>query len=272
MRRTLFYLVLICLSGCEKKTDWTLQSPEKTYVIVDGTITNEVKAQSIRLSYSVTNLNEQPTMITGASVIISNQDSTWFLTEQPGNPGVYFTKNNFFAKTGREYSLIISVNGNVYSAKSQMKTNKPFTLLRYAKSNNNSGLYNITWVANAYNAVNPAMYEIDLDWSHVSGYTTLNPELCKARMYYYSLPTIDVSEIFAPEMEKIQFPSGTRIVERKYSLNEDYVEFIRAMISETNWKGGYFDSAPANVPTNLSEGALGFFACCNVVSDSLVVN
>ncbi|MBE9509733.1 MAG: hypothetical protein IMY71_02550, partial [Bacteroidetes bacterium] len=43
------------------------------------------------------------------------------------------------------------------------------------------------------------------------------------------------------------------------------------MLSETEWKGGVFDVLPGNVYTNLSEGAVGFFAVSTVVSDSTVV-
>ena len=271
MRKTIFYIFLLLLIACEKQVDWNIQKSDKTFVVVDGTITNEKKAHEIRLSKTVNELNALPEMISGATIILSNADSTWMLTEQIDNKGVYNTKNNFFAKPNFVYNLLISIDGNVYSAKSQLKPISPMTRLRYARNIYYPNLFNITWIANAYNANHPAMYEILLDWSDVAGYKYLDPALCKARLFYYSLPTIDVSQIFAPEMERILFPAGTKIIERKYSLNDDHAEFIRAMISETTWKGGYFDSAPANVPTNLSEGALGFFAVTQVIVDSLIV-
>jgi hypothetical protein len=183
---------------------------------------------------------------------------------------VYQLPGFFLPGPGVEYTLLISVDGKAYSAKAGMVPSGPFQRLRVQK-NTASNLYRIVWVANPYNAQFPAMYEIELDWSAVPGYTTLPPESCQALLYYYTLPTIDVSEIFAPEMEQINFPAGTKIVERKYSLTMAHAEFVRAMISETTWKGGLFDSAPANVPTNLSEGALGFFAVCDVVIDSAIV-
>ena len=75
-------------------------------------------------------------------------------------------------------------------------------------------------------------------------------------MYYYTREP----DFCLSEMEVIKFPLGTKIVERKYSLNPGYTEFTRTDFPETNWKGGLFDSAPANIPTNLSKGAVGYFA------------
>jgi hypothetical protein len=41
---------------------------------------------------------------------------------------------------------------------------------------------------------------------------------------------------------------------------------------ETEWSGGLFDVQPGNVTTNLTNGALGYFAVCMIVSDTIYVN
>jgi hypothetical protein len=43
------------------------------------------------------------------------------------------------------------------------------------------------------------------------------------------------------------------------------------MLSETEWRGGVFDVQRDNVSTNLSEGAVGFFAVATVVADTTVI-
>ncbi|MEI6854200.1 MAG: DUF4249 family protein [Bacteroidota bacterium] len=271
MRRLFIYIVMLMLVACEKQVDRPILAEDMNLVVVDATITNEHKLQSIRLTHTVTELNAIPEPLSGASVIISDAEHPpFFLTEQVGNPGTYELPVLFFAQPGVEYTLLISKDGKTYTAKTFMVAVTPFVRLKVQKTAGSS-LYHITWVANPYDALHPAMYEILLDWTMVPGYSSLPPESCKARLYYYTLPTLDVSQIFAPEMEQIRFPLGTKIVERKYSLNPEHAEFVRAMISETNWKGGLFDSAPANVPTNLSDGALGFFAACAVLSDTAYV-
>lgn len=271
MRRRFFYIALLMLAACEKQTDRPILAENLDLIVVDAVITDEHKPKIVRLTRTVTELDAIPEPVTGASVIISDANHPpLFLIEQPANPGVYQIQGPFIALTDVEYTLLISVDGKTYTAKTFMVPAGPFERLRVQKTAGSS-LYRIVWVANPYDALHPAMYEISLDWSMVPGYTTLPAESCQALMYYYTLPTIDVSQIFAPEMEVIKFPLGTKIIEKKYSLNPGYTEFIRALISETNWKGGLFDSAPANVPTNLSQGAVGYFAACAVVVDSAYV-
>lgn len=267
-KKILYIFFFVLLISCEKRTDWPLKSENKNLIIVDGTITNGKKVHIIKLTFPVTRLNETPQPVTGAAVIISDEDSTYHLTEQPANSGIY--KRKFAGYAGRHYTLLINYNNNVYSAKTTMPAGINFQPLLYAKNKNNK-LYHITYVANVYNAQNFAMWEILLDWSNVEGYQDQNPDSCKARLLYYTLPTIDVSQVFAPELEKISFPVGTVVNERRYSLTKEHAEYIRALLSETNWQGGLFDSAHGNLPTNLSKGAAGFFAACGVTALSITV-
>jgi hypothetical protein len=270
-KKILFYvLFLFIFMGCEEKSNLQFESQQSDFIIVDGMITSEVKAHSIILTKPVTSLNEEPLPVSGAVVIISDETSSQTLTEQPANSGVYKTTSNFSAEMGKNYSLLISYNGNVYNAKANMAQGYYFTPLRYKKNASNE-LYHIDWVASPYNAQRFSMYEILLDWSIVPGYETLNPDSCKARLLYYTLPTLDVNQVLASEMEKVSFPVGTVITEKNYSLTAEHAEFVRSLLMETNWQGGLFDASHANVATNLSNGAFGFFSVCDVNTISMTV-
>jgi hypothetical protein len=267
----LFVFALIAFFSCQKQTEWQLKNGNYDFIVVDGMLTDEAKSHIIKISRPTPNINETSEAVSNATVTLSDGDSIYTLVEQPANSGLYRTKSNFAAKSENAYTLNILAGGKTYSAKTTMATGSYFKTLRYTK-NNDDNLYKITWVANAYNPQKPAMYEILIDWSAVQGYEILNAELCKAKLYYYSLPSIDVTQIFAPELEKVSFPAGTIITERKYSLTSEHASFCRALLLETSWKGGLFDSAPANLPTNLSNGAIGFFSVCSVTSVSIIVS
>jgi hypothetical protein len=118
---------------------------------------------------------------------------------------------------------------------------------------------------------NPAMEEVRLDWSAVEGYLHLPPEETRAQLYYYTLETLDVPQLFAPEQQEVLFPRGTKIVRRNYSLSAEQRAFVRSFLFETQWQGSPFDAERANVLTNMQGGALGYFAANTVVSDSTVV-
>jgi hypothetical protein len=272
MNKSIFLIfALYIFFSCEKEDDWKLHGPGKDLIVVDGIIVDEQKSQTIKITHSVTNLNEVPKPVLGANVLIYDDDSTYYLVEQPSGSGLYLTNSNFIARVGKKYTLLINYNNKIYSAKTYMLPGYQFRQLEYEK-NSADDKFHIDWVAYPYNTVKPAMWEILLDWSHVSGYNTSDSGKNTAILRYYSLSTLDVNELFAPSSEKISFPKGTIITERRYSLTPEHVEFIRAMLSETNWNGGLFDSNPANVPTNLSEGAAGFFGACSVTTISLTVN
>jgi hypothetical protein len=78
------------------------------------------------------------------------------------------------------------------------------------------------------------------------------------------LPTLDVSQMFAPAMETVLFPKGTIITEKRYSLSTQHAAFIRALLAETNFQGGLFNSVPSNLPVNLSNNGIGFFGASAV--------
>ena len=272
MRRILFLTGLILLlQGCVKETSWPPGGDLPEEIIVDAIITDEVKTHQVKLSYPVGQLNQAPLPVTGAGVMISNEDSTWQLNENPPKSGIYDTPPSFFTRLQKNYTLLISLDDKVYTAKTTMTEGSVFGELKYARNDENN-LYYVDWVANAFSTGNAAMWELLIDWSMVPGYGNLDSLDTHARMLFYTLPTLDVSEVFAPMVQSVYFPAGTIITERRYSLTPQHAGFIREMLLETNWTGGLFTVAPANVSTNLSDGAFGYFGACAVTELSVIVS
>lgn len=271
MRNILIIIALaFVLLSCEEQTDTVPWPNQNTSIAVDGLITNKMGRHQVKLSYISQLPNEQSVPVVGASVIISSNDSTSILTESTVAPGTYETNLLFRASLLKTYTLLITYKGEVYTAKAKMEVGLPILKTPTIKQKNN-GLYQITWVARAYNANHPAMYEIKLNWGHLPAYKNLPENQTSAVLYYYSLPSIDVTEILMPEIESVEFPAGTVLVEKRYSLAPEHAEFLRCLLLETAWKGGLFDTAPANLPTNLSQGAIGYFGACYITTASIVV-
>jgi len=266
----LFICIIFIASGCIKEVDWPVKQPGESIIIVDAILTDELKTQSISISYPVAQLNQNALPVSGATVIVSNEDSTWQFAENPEAPGNYISSRGFFAVTGKNYTLLISYLDKIYSAKASIEEGSTFKELQYVKNTDND-LYHIDWVASAFSAENAAIWEILLDWSKVPGYEQTDSNSTRARLLFYTLPTLDVSEIFAPEMAQVSFPAGTRITEKRYSLTPEHAEFARELLLETNWAGGFFNVASANVITNFSSGAKGYFGVCAVTTLSINV-
>ena len=121
-------------------------------------------------------------------------------------------------------------------------------------------------VAPLYSPYEQAMYEINIDWSHLSA---VEPN--RAKLFFYTFSTVDIPELFPPEKETVVFPKGSIVIEKKHSLNDDFAAFYRALALETDWHWqGFYDENSASLPTNLNNGALGFFGVAAVLSDTLV--
>lgn len=270
MQKLLTYLFLaLLLASCEEQSDWDLHTANIDFIVVDGIITSELKTQSITISKPVAGLNDKPLPVSGATVLVTSPLATYAFHENPLNPGTYLSDKVFTGIRNKTYSLLVTSGNKVYTSKTVLEPLAEFVFLKYKPIGNNK--YHITAVANTYNPNRSAMYEILLDWSSAPGYENNEPDLCKAKLFYYTLPTIDVSEVLSPAMEQITFPKGTVITERRYSLTDEHAAYIRALLLETTWSGGYFNTASANVPTNLSAGALGFFGACGVTEKIEIV-
>jgi hypothetical protein len=92
-----------------------------------------------------------------------------------------------------------------------------------------------------------------------------------ARLYYYTFSTLHISEFLPPPREDVIFPAGTIVHIAKYGLNADFAAYLRAIAIETTWNGNWFYGNPENPPTNLTGDAIGFFATCAVLRETVVV-
>ena len=250
--------------------DWDLQTGSLDVLIVDGLITNELKPHYVKLSKPSSQLNAPIMWVSGAQVSVSDGDTSYVFNETLDSAGLYLSDSTFSAVIGKEYKLTILFNNKTYTALTSMVPVTPFESLTYREYDDH--VYKIDSISRTYNSEDYAMWEIMIDWSHLPQFDTIINDTSKARLLYYTLPTIDINQMFSPVKENVYFPLGAIITERKYSLTYEHSLFIRSLMCETNWRGGYFDVAHANVITNLSEGAMGYFGACTVDELEIVVD
>jgi len=132
-------------------------------------------------------------------------------------------------------------------------------------------LYYLDKVAIPFDPSSPAIYQITADWSEVSGYTQLPSEQTHAVIYFFSLSTLDVSQLLPPASEKIGFPAGTIMDVKRFALTQSHAEYWRQVLLETSWAGGLFATEPANIISNFSNDALGWFGLCGTTQLSVIV-
>mgnify|MGYP002623747896 FL=1 len=254
-------------TACEHPYNFDFFKQNDTILVVEGMITNENKKHYIYLSrlsgYNDT-LNRP---VSRAFIAVTSNDSTFYYHEDSTNHGQYYSRKPFVGVTGNTYNLHIEIGKKKYSAHCNMLPVTPPDTITFFHHDN--GTLSIDHVAPSLVTSNPAMYQLQLDWSNVEGFEQLPHNETSATMYFYSLTTVDISQLFIPKIQTIYFPPGTRIIERKYSINTDYELYLRTLLAETQWSGGFFDEAHGNLHTNIDNNAAGYFAACTVYADTI---
>lgn len=245
-------LIAVMLTACEEVVDRPIVPGEKR-MVVEGVLTNERTVHKVKIGWSFTDADGSGQHISGAFVRIIEGTTVYPLTENPNAPGEYLTPE-MRAVSGRDYILHINYEGKDYSAQDRSVSVEPLTPLQYREV---SGGYTLTLDKTGQD---PNYIRHAIAWKDGAGL-----------VIFYDLKTVDVQEGTRPPKEDFVFPAGSLVVRRKFSVSPAYKSFLRGVLSETEWRGSAFDAERANAPTNLTNGAIGFFAVTTVTMDSTVV-
>ncbi len=260
-------LFLLLLSCEQEKIIWPLNNRPSDLIVVEGMFTNEKIRHSIKLSKPFLEQNEIPEVATGANVYIITDDTNPEIistNESIDEPGLYLT-DSIRAVANKVYTLVILYNAKEYRASA---TQPPVEALdpplNYEPVSDST--YRLTFIPSGNS---PNYIKHIINWQ--STLNCINSDSCQALQIFYDLKNIDINEQFKPEQEQVVFPEGTTVIRKKYSVSDEYKAYLRGMLSETAWRGGLFDVYQANPPSNLSEGAVGFFAVSTVLTDTTVI-
>ena len=267
----LFLVLFALLTACEEKIHWDLDTEQVNTIVVDAIITNEVKFQQIHLTKPFTNQNDTAVPVTGANVSIKTDNFTILFLESPENPGHYYSDYPGAGSIDITYKLNIQYEDETYTAETYMIPVLPANLPTW-QYDTNKDLYKIQWNVSQYNPAQQAMYEVFISWSHLVD-PTIPDTLTMAKMMNYTLNTINVNyTIFPQDKEEVWFPKNSIAIVKKYSVTDEYGDYLRALLAEAEWQGSIFEEARGNLPGNISNGGLGYFSACSVISDTLVVH
>lgn len=261
----MFCLGLLWLWGCEEAQDFEVELSSSKLLVVESIITNENKQHQVKLSETFDDFNSPAPPVEDAFVALlelNGTDTTVFvLTPDPDRPGVYLT-DSLRAIFGRFYILFINTESKEYFAFATAALGAPLEPLLLEEQDD--GLMEYIYEESA----EPSMMEIFINWEEPEADAPIAKEI---HAFFYTLDVIDVNKIFAPDKEKVIFPKGAMLFRRKYGLTKDHQNFLRSLLSEIDWRGGPFDVAQGNVKTNMSEGAIGYFAVSMVQTDETIV-
>lgn len=255
------------LSACTEPLEWDLKYQGEDMIAVEARLTNIPGDHFVKLSRPVYEMNGVAQPVSGAVVEFNDGRNIHALREHPGEPGTYLTAPDFAGQAGRGYQLRIDLGDQRIRAVSYMREVQDFPPMGLVRVQEEPALYEV-YVSDQGG---PSVIRMELDWSHVPGYESRPAGETHALIYHYTLESVDVNRIFAPDREHVQFPPGTMVYREKESVSRAYGEYLRGMLSETDWRGGVFDVLPGNPAGNFGGEAYGFFTAAAVIRDTVVI-
>ncbi|MEA1886509.1 MAG: DUF4249 family protein [Bacteroidota bacterium] len=260
MKKHCIVILILLLSGaCEEPVSWELDEPITPRLAVEGMLTNKPGLNYVMLSLPVRNPNRTPQPVSNATVVIIDGDNYHFLTEDQNEAGLYIPEPTLHGLINRVYWLYIAIGEYEFTAGAYMVPVSPLQKLIFYEDQAKPGYYRIYHRESSA----PSYTEYRVEWQDQS-----TGHLQESLFYSYTLSTIDVSQFFKPGSEVLSFPSNARVIRTRYSLSPDHERYLRSLLSETDWRGGWFDVMHGNLHTNLNNGAVGFFAASSVVRDT----
>lgn len=261
------------MSSCTKVIEFDLNS-SLPRLVVEGSITTETKAHVVKLTKTSNYYyNQTAPIVSGADVSISDGTNTFVLTESPVGSGVYKTADNVAGQINSTYTLTIVSDGKTYTATSRLDPVAPIDSIEVKQLFESFfGITDSSYTLSLY-TVEPAGAEPDYYFwkysvNNIPQTDTLRRISFQDDALINGSPIIDVP-IFGIPQDRIEV--GDTVTLYQYSTDKKFLDFIMGFMLETDWRGTPFDGPPANPPTNLTNGAIGFFYASDVISSSRIV-
>lgn len=268
MRKLIHILLFIpLLQSCTEVIDFDINE-EQERIVIDGLITNEEKQHFVKVTKSTSfYFDEEPPGVSNAVVSITSEGQDFQLTESPDEPGLYLTDSTVKGEIGKIYTLNVTVDGEVYNAQDTLRALDPidttfafplidtlFTLdtsyfiLMFAQERPGRGDH---YLWNFY--INDSLWTPSLRDKSFG-----NDDFIDGSYPPEGWPVFD-----GIPYDKVNV--GDKVTLEMMSVGGDYFDFIFELFLQTDFRGGFFDGPPANIRTNLSNGALGYFRASAVV-------
>ncbi len=262
LKYTLVVTAILVLFSCEKQIDFDLNNQENARLVVEGDLTDEAKVHTVELTRTSSYYeNQEAPRETGATVVLYDGTTNQNLTETA--PGIYQTPITYAGVIGKTYTLNITTSDNeFYTASSALESvstidtvladlglsfedEDALILSHYGPEpagvgNNYMWLVTINGVDYTED-VGDIMFVTDefVDGNYIAGFEFQEIELA-------DLPILKETDTLNISVEM-------------HSISKPYYDFLLAIVLETEFNGGLFSGPPANIPSNISNGALGFF-------------
>lgn len=281
MRKILLYslitVFLIWLGSCTEVIDVELDSTF-TRLVVYGELTTDTTEHVITLTYSADYLTDQiPAGVENASVELSYDDTSFILI--PGDPGKYMTRPDFFGIPGKHYNLKIDGvdidrdgKTEIYEASTYLPAVNPLDsiALKYTSNTFFSGWEIMVYAWDPEGIRN--FYSFKSYLNGILQTDTLTELIVQNDDLFDGNYTYGITSQFLDDSKSNEkaLPGDTITFEIN-GITEEYFWFIVEAQTEAFGNIPMFSGPPANIKSNISNGALGFFTAYSIDRKSAIV-
>ncbi|MBR6268060.1 MAG: DUF4249 domain-containing protein [Selenomonadaceae bacterium] len=291
-KRILSVLIFACIalvSGCSEELDVHTRSMDRSYLVVEAMITDHAdQPQRVVLTESIDYFEkEQPPVVSGAEVSVSDGTDVYHFIESPSGSGCYIGPEGFHGSPGNTYRLSVDavVGGErnhyeatskmeepgfdvtavdyMYMGKASMQADSLWSVAVWGQDKPEPSYYYVS--AKLNDAVFPLGLSLVMDDKYFNGQkvvcfpiTTLYQTAATRKQYGDCGKFLETGDVFTLNV---------------YSVPKEYFTFYTGFISSSVGAAvPMLQSQPANCPTNITGGyAVGYFVACSSSSASVVI-
>ena len=263
-----------CTERIEVEVDSTY-----TRLVVEGYLTTDTMAHSVKLSLSGDYFANKPAdRIRDAMVRIDDGEQTIELAESDSEPGLYLTDPDFHGIPGKTYTLLISqldidadgVNEE-YTAESILHPVARMDSIGLdLMESPHFKIYQV--LVYAWDPPETNFYAFKVYKNNTLLTDTLTELIVQSDEFFNGSYTYGIPSQFLDqdEEEEILLPGDTVTFELN-GITEEYYQYVIEAQSEVFYKTPMFSGPPSNIMSNISNGALGFFAAYSIERLSVIL-
>ncbi len=264
-------VTLVSLSSCTEKIDIELDS-DRIRLVVDGIITDIPGEQYVKLTETADYFsNEQPKGVGNATVIIESQNGPILLTESDSVAGLYLMPDGFVGVQGNIYQLNIKLENEIGGYKDYFANTKMpllsddidsiavewmpqfegWVVRLYAQEPDREDFYMFNGLRNG-ELITDSIHEVNItdDRLFNGNYTS------GVMVLMFNEDQLDPGDLFTLVLSNI---------------TKEYINFVSEVQTEIQPKEPLFSGPPANVSSNISNGAAGWFTSYPSAFSSTIV-
>ncbi|GAB3163158.1 DUF4249 domain-containing protein [Telluribacter humicola] len=260
-------ILTFALTSCETPVELDLEQSEPR-LAVEAVVTDQPDMNFVKLHLSAPYAkNIDPQAVTDAQVkLVDNTGISTSLIHK-GN-GTYKPASPFAGEIGRTYTLTILANGKTYTATSTLHPVTKLDKVTYEYvdgKNDDFGREEGYYISTAFR-----------DSAGVKNYYKLNIAV-NGQLRQDETKDIIITEdklYDGSYLDDIRVPAtfakNDALDVSLLSLTKEAFDFYNAL-QGLSGQGGLFDRNPANLPTNISNGGVGFFSASAISTRSLTI-